>query len=74
MQSEPGDDPGGMVQTLYRRYVPNLVLRHVREGEDPEGRKPVNGMPTAWICAKGTCLPPAAGPEELEERLGEALG
>jgi len=71
---EKGDELRWMVKTVCRRYLPNLVLRFVREGEDVQGRTTVDGTAVAWICAKGACLPPAAGPEELEARLGEALG
>jgi uncharacterized protein YyaL (SSP411 family) len=66
---EEGDEFSNMLRTLHRRYIPNLALRFVREGEDAEGRKTVDGRPTAHICAGGACMPPAAGVEELEKAL-----
>lgn len=70
---EQGAELREMVKTLCRRYLPNLVLRYVPEGEDVEGRTTVDGRAVAWICARGACLPPAAGPEELAERLSFAI-
>ena len=66
---EQGDDLREMIRVLYRRYIPNLVLRYVREGEDVSGRSAIGGRTTAWVCASGACRPPAVGPEELEKTL-----
>ena len=70
---EKGDELRDMVRSLYRRYIPNLILRFVREGEDASGRTAIKGRPTAWVCAGGACRPPAVGPVELDKTLDEAL-
>jgi uncharacterized protein YyaL (SSP411 family) len=70
---EKGDEFSNMVRTLHRRYIPNLTLRFVPEGEDAAGRKTVDGRPSAHVCAGGACMPPAVGVEGLEKALDDVL-
>ncbi len=68
---EKGDEFRDMLRAVHRRYIPNLTLQFIREGDGREGRTTLSGRPTAHICGGGACLPPAAGVEELEKALDE---
>jgi uncharacterized protein YyaL (SSP411 family) len=64
-----------MLSTVYQRYVPNRVLlagEPSSTGELPsmKGRlRSESGRPTAYVCHRQTCSPPAADVHELEARL-----
>ena len=63
----------GMLRAVNKRYIPDLVLRFVREGDESEGLKTVKGKPVAHICAGGACLPPATSVKGLEKTLDGVL-
>ncbi len=66
------DDPGtvAMLRVIGRRFIPNLVLRHAGEGEEP---KILDGKSTAWLCAAGACRPPVTGAKALARLLDDIL-
>ncbi|HEX2769815.1 MAG TPA: thioredoxin domain-containing protein [Geobacteraceae bacterium] len=70
---EKSEEFHAMLRAVHRRYIPDLTLRFVREGEESKGLKTVKGKPTAHICAGGACLPPAAGVKGLEKALEGVL-
>jgi len=76
--SGPEDDKEyqTMRETLYRDYRPNM-LAVIYQGEEieqsipwTEGRGPVGGKPTAYVCKAGTCHPPVHSAQALYRLLG----
>jgi uncharacterized protein YyaL (SSP411 family) len=70
---ETGEELRRMIRSVYSKYIPNLTMRFIQEGDDVNGRIAVDGKTTAYVCAGSACRPPAAGPEALEKVLNEAL-
>jgi len=62
-----------LLQSLYRRYVPNLTLQLAGPGEASaalsplfEGKTQIDGKPTAYVCHNYACSAPVTTPAELE--------
>jgi uncharacterized protein YyaL (SSP411 family) len=64
------DELGELLHTIHGRFLPDLALRHGKEGE---GFPSVGGLPTAYVCAMGACRPPVTGAAELGALL-DSLG
>lgn len=64
----PGDpasvEARRLIAACHRVFIPTLVLRRAREGEQMPG-----GRPAAFVCAAGSCRPPVSDPEELVQLL-----
>jgi uncharacterized protein YyaL (SSP411 family) len=66
-----GDDVRALERTVRARFRPHLVLA----GGDPdgvpllEGRAPVDGAATAYVCEQFACRAPVTEPRELEQLL-----
>ena len=61
---------GEMLRTVHRRFIPGLAVRY--EGEDEDGEYPAcGGLPTAYVCARGACLPPVTGTDALNALLDD---
>jgi uncharacterized protein YyaL (SSP411 family) len=66
-----------MLTMVQQRYVPNRVVLTVEEaastglGDLPlmQGKRTIGGHPTAYVCHRQTCSPPATEPLQLEEML-----
>ena len=72
-----GSDRDSLVSRLRSSWRPNAVLAIVDEVTDDavsaipllEGRRPVDGRATAYVCRNGTCKLPVTTPDEMEEQL-----
>jgi uncharacterized protein YyaL (SSP411 family) len=68
-----GDRHGEAVKALLavvnRHLLPGLVLRHADDGGSIGTVTAPAGSAAAFVCARGSCLPPAHDPEELERLL-----
>jgi uncharacterized protein len=69
-----GDDRGELARVVRSRFRPFVV---VAGGEDPDGvipllqgRVPVDGRPTAYVCEHFACRAPVTDPAELDRILG----
>jgi uncharacterized protein YyaL (SSP411 family) len=65
-----------MLTTVQQRYIPNRVLLTVEEagsgdaiGPPLGGKVPLDGHPTAYVCQRQTCSPPATEAQQLEALL-----
>ncbi|HEX2293773.1 MAG TPA: thioredoxin domain-containing protein, partial [Actinomycetota bacterium] len=75
-----GPDAGQLAARLRSTWRPNAVLAIVGDVTDDaaaaipllEGRRPIEGRATAYVCRNGTCKLPVTTPDEMEEQL--ALG
>ena len=71
--------PEPFLDVLRRTFLPNRALTGAAEGTAlarlarvaplAEGRLPVSGKPTAYVCERGACRLPAISPEKLAEQL-----
>ena len=65
-----------MVKEVWRRYLPNKVVA-ASFGVDIipllEGRTPLNGLPTAYVCEHYTCKQPVTDLTSLAEQLGKTV-
>ncbi len=77
-----GTDPSPLQDVVRQTYVPHSVRVTADLGEVDlddwsetipllEGREPIDGEPTAFVCRRGTCKRPTTDPDELEEFLSE---
>ncbi len=74
-----GSSPETLLEPLRRSFTPNHVLTGAEEGRAierlgevakiAEGRVPVDGKPTAYVCERGACQLPVTAPEALERQL-----
>ncbi|NLY75521.1 MAG: thioredoxin domain-containing protein [Firmicutes bacterium] len=73
-----GEEIPELLVRLRRKFQPHRILAWTGGGSDLnghpakalfEGRKPVNGKPTCYVCLNQGCLPPLTEWEELE-RIG----
>jgi uncharacterized protein len=74
------ENPGGfeLLKTIHGRFLPNMVLaraggpdaeRAVRLVPMLEGKKPLGGKPTVYVCCARVCRKPATTVEELREEI-----
>jgi uncharacterized protein len=67
-------------EVLAKRFFPNVVVALAPEGVVPqgltllEGRRQVDGEPTAYVCERFACKLPVTRPEDLLEQLGVIAG
>jgi len=63
---------------VHGRFLPGRIVALAEQGRSPSpgpglpllSRKvPVGGKAAAYVCLRGTCLPPALTPGELTARL-----
>ncbi len=71
-----GPETRALLEVVGRSYRPNQVLALERPGEVPsvpllEGRTPVNGHATVFVCEHFACRLPVTEPEELASLLVE---
>ena len=74
----PREDPATqrLLGVVYDRYLPNKVVAGAETApEKPpspllEGRAPINGQPTAFVCEDYHCVLPSTEPEGLAAQLG----
>jgi uncharacterized protein len=72
-----GRDAGPLVERVRSTWRPNAVLAIVEEVAAEaataipllEGRAPLEGRATAYVCRNGTCKLPVTTPAEMEEQL-----
>jgi uncharacterized protein YyaL (SSP411 family) len=66
-----------MSEVFRERFLPNVILAVAPEGPLPdrpallEGRPQVDGVPTAYVCERFSCLLPVTRPEDLAKQLAE---
>jgi uncharacterized protein len=58
-----------MLLCVGKRFLPYLTLRFTSANNEETWRRMLDGRATAYVCAGGACLPPAAGQEALERVL-----
>ena len=65
-----GDKLGGaaLVESVHRAYLPSRVLAFAEDVPIGEGRHPVDGQPTAYVCRNRTCDAPVTSVKALLER------
>jgi hypothetical protein len=72
-------DPGvvELLRKIHSLYLPNKTLRRIDPDEPAEklspllaGKGQIDGQPTAYVCHRFTCSPPATKWEDLEPLLG----
>ena len=67
-----------LAREVFRRYQPNRVVVGAVDGTPAagvpllEGRRPVDGRPTAFVCRNYACDVPATDPETLARQLDAA--
>lgn len=66
-----------MSEVFRERFLPNVILAVAPEGALPdrpallEDRPQVDGVPTAYVCQRFSCLLPVTRPEDLAKQLAE---
>ncbi len=76
----PGDGMAALVTEVFGRYLPNRVVVGAMEGDDKaaagipllEGRRAVEGKPTAFVCRNYACDLPVTEPAALGRQLDGA--
>jgi uncharacterized protein YyaL (SSP411 family) len=76
----PGADPEPLLREVFGRYLPNRVVAGVRDGDDKaaagipllEGRRALDGRPTAFVCRNYACDVPTTDPATLARQLESA--
>lgn len=63
------DEMGEMLRVVRSRFMPHLILRHEKGAEG--GFPAKGGLPTAYVCARGSCRPPITEPADLGVLLDE---
>ena len=65
-----GDKLGAaaLVESVHRAYLPARVLAFAEDVPIGEGRHPVDGRPTAYVCRNRTCDAPVTSAKALVER------
>ena len=71
------EDNGEMARELWNLYLPNKVVAH-GNGKDNDlplldGRTPVDGKPTAYVCENMLCNRPVTSVAELKQLLDEPV-
>ncbi|HXG03642.1 MAG TPA: thioredoxin domain-containing protein [Candidatus Binatia bacterium] len=74
----PGADPEPLLREVFGRYLPNRVVAGARDGDDKaaagipllEGRRALDGRPTAFVCRNYACDLPTTDPAALARQLG----
>jgi uncharacterized protein YyaL (SSP411 family) len=71
------EDTRALIDVVFRPFLPNKVVLLRRPGEEPaisspllEGRVPIDGQATAYVCQHYVCKLPVTTPEALREQLG----
>jgi uncharacterized protein YyaL (SSP411 family) len=75
-----GDGAGPLIDTVFRRFMPNRVVAGARADDEAatrdvpllEGRRAVDGKATAYVCRHYTCDLPATDAGELARQLDAA--
>ena len=62
-------DCTAMLQLIRKKFIPDLVLRFADGAGKESDFMPLDGQPTAYICAGGACSPPAPGLQKLQQLL-----
>jgi len=69
------EDPAteGMLETVFKRYLPNKVVAAGETGNDPllRGRTSIGGQTTAYVCEHFACNLPVTDVEALAAQLEE---
>ncbi|HEY7649586.1 MAG TPA: thioredoxin domain-containing protein, partial [Methylomirabilota bacterium] len=73
-------DPASLAREVFGRYLPNRVVVGMQDGDAGsaqgipllEGRGPVDGRPTAFVCRNYACELPATDPATLARQLDSA--
>ena len=70
-----GADTAALESVVRSRFRPYVVLAGGAPGEVAllEGREPIGGKPTAYVCEGFACKAPVTEPEALDELLGGTL-
>ena len=65
-----GDKLGAaaLVESVHRGYISARVLARAEDVPIGEGRHPVDGRPTAYVCRHRTCEAPVTSAQALAER------
>jgi uncharacterized protein YyaL (SSP411 family) len=71
-----GPDPESLLRVVRAQYRPHIVLAGGAPGAVPllEGRDPVDGQATAYVCEHFICKAPVVDPDELAGVLGYSTG
>jgi hypothetical protein len=66
-----GPGRGPLERVVREAFRPHLVLAGGEDGDVPllEGRSPVDGRATAYVCERFACLRPVTEPDELRAQL-----
>jgi uncharacterized protein YyaL (SSP411 family) len=73
----PGSDPEPLLREVFGRYLPNRVVAGARDGDRAaatgipllEGRRAVDGQPTAFVCRNYACDLPTTDAAALGRQL-----
>ncbi len=74
----PGDGAGALLAEVFGRYLPNRVVAGTVEGQEApgipllEGRRALDGRPTAYVCRNYACDLPTTDPAALARQLESA--
>jgi hypothetical protein len=74
----PGDGAGPLLAEVFGRYLPNRVVAGLVEGQEApgipllEGRRALDGRPTAYVCRNYACDLPTTDPATLARQLDAA--
>jgi uncharacterized protein YyaL (SSP411 family) len=68
-----GEDTAELARVVRSRLRPNVVVAGGEADGVPlmEGRTPVGGRPTAYVCERFACQRPVTEPAELAALLGD---
>jgi uncharacterized protein YyaL (SSP411 family) len=71
-----GEKNNPLIKLIWQVYLPNKVVILSNEKSDSsnlipllEGKKLIEGKPTAYVCSNGTCKKPTTDVEELKSQL-----
>jgi uncharacterized protein YyaL (SSP411 family) len=72
------DAARALVDVVWRRYLPNIVLAATSPGDRTAvetvallaDRPPLDGRPAAYVCERFVCTRPTSDPAELASQLG----
>jgi uncharacterized protein len=70
LADQPGAQP--LLNVVWGRFLPNRVLAGAPPGIDSpllEGKEPIGGRTTAFVCEHYACQRPTSDPNELERQL-----
>lgn len=69
-----GDGTKRLLRVIWEQYLPNSLIALAAEADDCPipllaKREPLDGRPTAYVCAGSSCRPPVTDPVELKKVL-----